>query len=181
MWCILFGWFAKRNSLSVAKRKGNLWRNNCDKINVSKTIAGCFLRLAIHKSVHKIKRWYKNTHIRLVVCAVWQASELNKKNADKKSDIVYEWFSRRSKWWQNQRFQLNCVSGRLFVRISVNTQSPILSLSCAYIFFCSYVIRFIWMLSTHNPLALAEAFMPSYICWHAWLYNTHNIEIFLSI
>lgn len=35
-----------------------------------------------------------------------------KKNNNNSND--YKQFSRRSKWWQNQRFQLNCVSGRWF-------------------------------------------------------------------
>lgn len=77
-------------------------------------------------------------------CDNVRASERERETEWKKCDSVYKQYSRRSKWWQNQRFQLNCVSGRLFVRIRLIDRVHS---------FSSLSPRFVSFLSAHNPFA----------------------------
>lgn len=114
-----------------------------------------------HKHTHSFTRRCEKKRL------LWQWTTKNKKNNNSND---YKQFSRRSKWWQNQRFQLNCVSGRWFgieFSLMAHTRIHIIYFSfqlwsiqstryfvsrffsCVFIFLFTSIIGY-----------------PLYICWH---------------
>lgn len=91
---------------------------------------------------------YKKKAAHEFLYIIWQASERKMLNEKKNVTIsTNNTFKRRSKWWQNQRFQLNCVSGRLFVRIWLIHAKFILLLLLGW---CFFITCFIWTLSVYT-------------------------------